>query len=297
MSPATAAAVTVRPAALQRGDDVRIPQLLGTTILDGDRRIEVAGQEVELFGVSGDEYVVGVRPGDGTSSVERVASDGTTTPIVDRIRGDIVLSSDGQQLFEAVQRSGGSSVVTVRDAATGDRVTRRTFRGYVRVLDADAGRAVLGASAPNRTFRWNTTTDTTSRINGDEGYFADIRADRVASFVAAPGDNACGAVTTLTGAHATLWRSCRQAVMATSPNGRRLLTQSLVTDGPVGRLSTYTDHGRRLATYRTPGSFGPGSWESNRSVLVTAYGTRKTAIVRCGVDACERASEQIGSMG
>ncbi|WP_180936457.1 hypothetical protein [Nocardioides ungokensis] len=239
---------------------------------------------------------MGVRPGDGTSSVQRVAADGTTTPVMDRIRGDILLSDDGLQLFEAVQRS-GSSVVTVRDAATGDRVTGRTFRGYVRVLDAAAGRAVLGASAPSRTFRWNTATDTTSRINGDEGYFADIRADRLASFVAAPGDTACGDVTTLTGARTTLWRSCRQAVLATSPNGRRLLTQSLVTDGPVGQLSMYTDHGRRLATYRTPGSFGPGAWESNRSVLITAYGTRKTAIVRCGVDACERASEQIGSMG
>ena len=83
--------------------------------------------------------------------------------------------------------------------------------------------------------------------------------------------------------------------MASSPNGRKLLTSYIVSDGPVGQLSMHGDHGRRLATYRTPGSFGPSSWEGNRSVLIATYGAKKAAIVRCGVDACERASERIDS--
>ncbi|MFC4786421.1 hypothetical protein ACT8ZV_18235 [Nocardioides sp. MAHUQ-72] len=292
----SATTITVRPATLPRGDDPAVPQVLGTTILDGDARIEVPGREVQLFGTSGDDYVVGVWRNDGGSRVLRVAADGSRETVVDRIRGDLVLSADGRRLFEAVQRSGGS-VVTVRDASTGDEVGRRPFRGYVRVLDADAGRAVLGGSAPDRTFQWDVAAGTTSRITGREGYFADIRADRVGSFTVARGESTCSVLTTLSAPRTELWRSCRQAVVAASPNGRRLLTQDLVSDGPVGRLSVHRDHGRRLVTYRTPGAFGVSSWETNRSVLITAYGAERAALVRCGVDACERASERIGPNG
>jgi hypothetical protein len=94
-----------------------------------------------------------------------------------------------------------------------------------------------------------------------------------------------------------LWRSCEQAVLALSPNGRRLLTAHLRMDGPLGTLSVHGDQGRRIATYRSTGWFGRVAWEGNRSALLATYGTRKAAIVRCEGDDCERASRRVPAGG
>ena len=139
-SPAEAAtSTTIRPAVLDRGSNPGVPQLLGRTTLDGDRRITVPGREVQLYGASGDDYVVGVWTDDGRSRIQRVAADGSRQTIVGRIRGDVVLSGDGKQIVETTIRSSGSTIATVRAARSGRQQLRRTFAGYVRVLDADRG--------------------------------------------------------------------------------------------------------------------------------------------------------------
>jgi hypothetical protein len=61
----------------------------------------------------------------------------------------------------------------------------------------------------------------------------------------------------------------------------------------MGTAEVHGDHGRLIATYRTPGWFGPAAWESNRSLLMLTHGARKTAVVRCKSSACERASKLI----
>jgi hypothetical protein len=292
----SAAEITINPATLPRGENPAVPQLFGTTILDNDVRIEMHAQEVQLLGRSEDEYVVGVWRRDGSDSVLRVAPDGSRQELMGRIVGDLDLSQDGQQVFETVVRPDATSVVTVRDAHTGDRLARRTFRGYDRVLDADDGRAILGGGSPSRTFRWNFGTGATSKIVDREGYFADIRADRLAVLTADPYlDGGCSVVTALSAPHRPLWRSCRQAVTASTPNGRRLLTVYIAQDGPVAKLSVHAIHGRLLASYRAPAWFGIGTWETNREVLIPTTGTKETAIVRCRLDTCERATERIDS--
>ena len=165
----------------------------------------------------------------------------------------------------------------------------------MRVLDADAGRAVVGASSPTRTFWWDTVAGTTSRISRHEGYFADIRADRLAVFTANPYDGGCSVVSPLTAPGETLWRSCSKAVLASAPNGKRLLMLDTFSDGPIGRVYVHRDHGRRITSYRSAYSFGRLEWESNRSLLMVAHGARKVALVRCVVDDCERASKRMDS--
>ncbi len=285
--------ITIRPAHLERGKDPAIPQVLGKTIIDGDLRIKIAAQEVQLYGRSGHDYVVGVYLRNGRERVQRVAPDGSRKTLMNRINGDVVLSRDGLQVSETVVRPGATSVVTVRDAYTGDRLAHRIFRGYIRVLDADKNRAVLGGSAPKRTLWWRIPADRTKRIATREGYFADIRADRVATLTNGPHTSACSVLTALSAPRRTVWRSCNQAVVASSPNGRRLLTQYIRMDGPVGQLSVHGSHGRLFVTYRTEGSFGRSAWGNNRSVLVQTSGTKKAAIVRCHVNACERATKLI----
>lgn len=289
----TAPETTIRPATLERGADPAVPQLLGKTILDGDVRVEVAAQEVQLLGRSGDEYVVLVYPRDASARLQRVAADGTRETIRTDVRGDVVLSRDGLQVLENVLRDGGArTVVTVRSAETGEREVRRSFRGHVRVLDADEERAVLGGSSPSRTLWWHTRTDGTSRISGREGYFADIRADRVAT-MSGTGEDLCSVLASLPPQAEVLWRSCRRAVVAAAPNGRRLVTTHVYSDGPVGSLQVHGDHGRLLASYDIAGSFGLSTWETGRAMLVQAYGTKKAAIVRCELGDCERASRRV----
>lgn len=299
LSPATAAVAAgapetvIKPASLERGANPRIPQLLGRTILDRDLRIKVPGREVQLLGASGDDYVVLVYPRSGSPRVLRIATDGTRETVVRDVDGDVTLSRDGAQVFESVLKvPGGRTVVIVRDAETGERETRRTFRGYVDVLDADNGRAILGGSSPARTLRWNTRTDGQVKIAGKAGYFADIRADRFAT-IAGTGENLCSTLATLPPESEVLWRSCKRAVIAASPNGQRLLTVHVYTDGPNGSFSVRGDHGRVIADYDIDGSFGSATFETNRAVLIQAYGTNKSAIVRCVLADCERASRRI----
>jgi hypothetical protein len=298
-TPATRVAptITIKPAVLDRGDGPAIPQVLGTTIIAGDVQIETKAREVQMLGQSDDDYVVSIWRNNGESRVQRVALDGSREAIMDRIRGDVSLSRDGLQVTETIVRAGGKSIVIVRDAYTGDRLARRTFRGYLRVLDSDAGRAVIGASSPTRTFWWNSGTDATKRISTREGYFADIPADRLATFTRNPYNGGCSVLAQLSDRGNTLWRSCRNAVLASSPNGRSLLAVNILTDGPIGKVSVHRQHGRPIITYRASGAFGSTVWENNRSVLLTTYGTKKAAIVRCQVAVCERASRLIPSSG
>ncbi len=186
------------------------------------------------------------------------------------------------------------TVVTVRDAETGDRETRRTFRGYLSVMDADNGRAILGGYSPARTLRWNTRTGGLVKISGQAGYFADIRADRFAT-ISGTGENLCSTLSTLPPNSKVLWRSCKHAVLAAAPNGRRLVTTHIYLDGPIGSLQVHGDHGRAIASYDIDGSLGQSTFETNRAVLIQAFGAKKTAIVRCVVATCERASRRIDS--
>jgi hypothetical protein len=229
--------------------------------------------------------------------VLRVTADGDRETVVPDIDGDLVLSSDGEQLLETVVRSGPRSVVRVHDARTGDRLVRRAFRGAVQVLDADEERAVLGIGSPDRTLWWHTRTDDTQRISRRVGYFADIRAARIATLTGNPYDGGCSVFAPLATPRDALWRSCGQAVLALAPNGRRLLTTHLLMDGPIGTVRVYGERGRRIATYRSTGWFARGAWESNQELLLTTYGARRAALVRCEGEDCERASRRVGVRG
>jgi hypothetical protein len=287
--------VTIRVGALDRGEDPAVPQLLGTTVLHEDVRLRfAAAQEVQLFGMSGDEYIVGVWKRNG-EKVLRVAADGTRETVAPDIDGDIVLSRDGEQVLETVVRSGPRSVVRVFDARTGDRLARRAFRGAVQVLDADEERAVLGIGSPDRTLWWHTRTDGTERISRRVGYFADIGAARVATLTGDPYAGGCSVLAPLSAPRRALWRSCEQGVLEASPDGRRLLTTHLLMDGPLGTVAVHGQRGRRIAAYRSTGWFGPVAWESDHDVLLATYGARRTAIVRCRTDECERASRRVAA--
>lgn len=292
-APAAAVPETeLRPALLDRGEDVSIPHLEGKTVVDGDVRLDVEAEAVSLLGKSGDDYVVGAANSSysGRFRVLRLTPSGTRTVLFRDVPiHELELSDDGAQIASSRIR-GSRTRVRVFDAVNGALQTSRWFRGSAAVLDLEAGRMVLGGWSPQRTLRWDTSSDAKERIVDRVGYEADISADRLATFTTDPYLGGCSVVTTLgeTGDH--LWTSCRRRVDTFSPSGTRMATIHILSDG-IGPSDVWlrTAGGLLLAHY-TAAWFGLLSWESDASLLLDTNGRTKSATVRCLVAQCERAS-------
>jgi hypothetical protein len=289
-SRAAATVTTLRLGDLPRGEGPAKPRVLGTTILDGDSAVAVDADEVQLLGVSGEEYVVATWT-DGRSAVERVAADGSRRTVLDRVPSSVVLSRDGSRLVTTRAPRLRRTAMAVLDAGTGDVLLRRTFGGGAGLLDADGGTVVVGQETPARTWSWETGSDTVTRLADRYGYEADIAADRLAVLTAPTWKGGCSVLSSLSAPGRVRWRSCDHAVLAVSPDGRRVITTAIYIDGPLGPVDVRTDRGRRVATYRSANSLGVVGWEDERTVLLTIGDRRgRSALVRCRAAECERAS-------
>ncbi|KRF37643.1 hypothetical protein ASG94_10200 [Nocardioides sp. Soil805] len=281
---------SVRIGQLDRGEGPAVPRVVGTAVVEGDRVLDVDADEVQLLGTSGEEYVVATWA-DGGSAVERVAADGSRSTVLDRVPYAVDLSGDGTRLVTTRTPSLRRTVLAVRDSTTGEVLVRRVFGAGAAVLDVDDGRVLVGQTGPARTLSWTVATDRVTRVAGRAGYAADISADRLAVFTAPVYDGGCTVLARLSAPRRTLWRSCEDAVLDISPDGRRVLTTGVYADGPLGRFHVDTARGRRVASYDSPGGFGVLGWEDARTVLVTASDRRgRSALVRCDAVGCERAS-------
>ncbi len=283
---APAPTVEIRRCSLERGTNATVPRLDDDVITDGDVRVP-APKGSYLLGESAGEYVVV-----GNRAIVRVAKDGSTEEVT-RTAADAqpMLSRDGEHVILVRTSGNGRSRIRVLDAQTGDLVARRVFSAYARVLDATEGRLVLTASKPARTQWWNFLSDATAPIASRLGGRVDILADRVATFTDDPYNGGCTVVTSLRRPARVLWRSCTEAVAAFSPNGARMATMYILTDGlgPGAVHARRTNGGARIASY-TARWFGSIEWETNRALLLDANTKRRAADVRCVAGDCERAS-------
>lgn len=277
----------IRPGALHRGADVRVPHVVGTTLVDGDTRMRIDGDYALLLGWSGDSYVV-----ESDNRILRVQP--AEQRVVKRIRdgSQALLSSDGARLV--VTRIGPREKTTVRvlSARTGREQASGRFAGYVTALAADRSRVVLSASAPARTFWWDPATDRRQRIVARSGSYADVGANRLSTLTGDPYRGGCAVVTTLRRPVRQLWRSCDEMAFEFSPNGSRMATAPIYADGlgPGTLWLRKSDGGRKLATYRASW-FSDVQWESNRALLLGVHTRRNWAEVRCVRADCERASK------
>jgi hypothetical protein len=283
--------VEIVPNRLDRGPDVAVPHVEGRTIVDGDRRIRVQAARVTLLGASGKAYVVVASDADyERSSVLRVRRNGTTKVLLARVNPwAVTMSGDGKHLAVEGGNRPDRTRLAVRSASSGKLVARRNLAGSVSVLDMQEGRMVLGAWGPNRTLWWNALSDATRRISKRTGYAADITGDRLASYTRDPYAGGCSRVTTLSGKR--LWRSCRERVAAFSPEGRRMATVHILSDG-LGPTQVWARkaRGRLEATYTTEW-FGAIGWENESALLLEANGRRHATTARCAAGECERAEK------
>jgi hypothetical protein len=292
---APAPTVEIKPRALDRGADVPDPHVEGRVIHDGSTRLAFRAPRVTLLGTSGRWYVVHLSRTDGSHArVMRIdASERQKVLVRGLDTWQVLLSDDGRDLVTSPVVTRDASTVVVRSVRAGDVVGHHVFRGAVNLLDADGSRAVLGSWGPRRTFWWSYRSDETERINNRVGYAADIAADRVASLTGDPYRGGCSVVTDLAPEPTVLSRSCEQMVAAFAPDGRRMATIHLLTDGlgPTEVGVRRTSGGALLTRYEAPSWFGAVRWESDTSLLLDTYGRRSWATVRCDGTDCERASD------
>lgn len=281
-----------RPGTLERGDDIRIAHLEGTTIVDGDLRIEVP-RVMTLMGTSGDDYVVSTRRAKRPRyQVKRISADGDRTLL---LRGRKALytelSGDGAHVIHNDNRR--RTRITAYDATDGSEVAHRTFRGYAEVLDADGGTVLVTSWQRQRTVAWDLATGTRELIADRVGYQADLSTDRLAVYTEDPYRGGCTVVSTVSDPGTRLWRSCRQRVVAFSPDGALLATTDILADGAgPGEVQLRGTDGPLLTKYHA-NWFGTVQWEDDDTLLLEANGRRRGATVRCDGSACERASDVV----
>ena len=282
---ADAPTIEIKPAQLERGADSTVPRMVGdTTIVHGDVRIEL-DEPGYLLGQSGAEYVVASFP-----QILRVSADGTTEEVTRYGKsGDPMLSSDGADvLISRLVRA--RTMIRVVDATSGELISTGRFSRYAAVLDAYDSRAVLTATSPQRVLSWNYRSGATKRVVRRGAGTADIVADRLATLTGDVYEGGCTVVSQLTRPRNVLWRSCEEIPISFSPNGKRMVTVHLLTDGlGPGTVRLRTARGKLIATYEAY-YFGSIDWETNRSLLLDAHTRNRAAIVRCDGADCERAS-------
>lgn len=285
------------PAALDRGPDTRLLHVEGTVIVDDDRRVPVPAAHVTMLGRSGTDYLVVTSDREFRRwRVLRVSADGDTVRVVGGpgYQPEVLLADGGGHVVVSHYTRERTIVLRVVDTGSGELLRRRQFPLTVSALDVGRRRMVLSewGSRPRqqRTFWWNPFTDRTVRLAGHPGYTADISADRLGLMLGDPYLGGCQKVVTISRPRARLWRSCRDAAVAFSPGGRRMVTQHILTDGAGPRLlQVRAARGRVLETYRSEW-FGVLTWETDRRLLLQVAGRRTVAMARCTVRACERIS-------
>ncbi|MGI8644989.1 MAG: hypothetical protein ACR2JD_01500 [Nocardioides sp.] len=278
---------------LDRGAPAGVPHLERDVIVDGNLRIGVPRNVVGLIGQSGDDYLVwAFSSGAGQDKVLRVSPDGSRRVV---LRGlafyDSHLSPDGTTL--AVSNIGKRARTTIRtyDTTTGALTHQRMVRGFGTVLDFDGERVAVGVNSPNKTVLWSVESDGLTRVSGAVGYHADLDMDRLAVLTKDPYRGGCTVVSTFSEPDTTLWRSCRERVVAWSTDGSRMATVDLLADGlGPGRAWRRKAGGRLLGGYDSPYYFGAIGFEDETHVLMDTYSTSKYAVVRCDRGDCERAS-------
>jgi hypothetical protein len=298
VAPAQAAAPTVelQPDRLGRGADIAIPHIDDGDFVDGSRRVELPGTVADIIGRSGDAWVVAThrtnKVGEWRNQrVVRVEQDDTVREVLrDVDPATLVLSEDGSRLVGPTTGN-RRTTIAVWSATDGSVVAERSFSGYPAVVTADARRVLVDTT--ERLALWRAGAGTVRTVTRRDTGLASFEHDLVATYTKDPYLGGCTELVRLTDLDTVVWRSCKQRVAALSPDGTRMVTFHILTDGlGPGEVDLRTIGGKKLATYTT-NWFSGWEWESPTALLLTVNGQRKASIVRCTLGSCENATDPV----
>ena len=292
-APASAATTVVRPGSLARGPVTGLLHTEGGTIVDGATRVAVDAPGVSVLGRAGHDYVVATRDANGASTaVVRVTPDGSTTTLARRF-DDAMLSEDGTRLVVAATgTTAGSEVLRVLSTEDGTVLGRRTSTRWQQVVEHGNRRVLLSQSdrSGNRTYWWNPVTGRTTLVARQAAGPADIGADRLELYTKDPYDGGCARVVRLSKPSEELWRSCREGVVTFSPDGQRMFTTFILSDGPgPGEWWLRGAHGGEVAHYSAR-RVGHLVFEGGHRPLMQVAGAEVAAMVRRTADGLELGS-------
>ncbi len=291
-TPAFAAASTtdLDPATLERGADVAVPYVDGTTFVDGDRRVALGGRYAWLLGPSGDGQLVAVN--NGATRVRRVDATGAVSTVIRSPNAASVhLSRNGRKVVVTGVTGGEAQPRTVYSATTGERLHRRAFANYPTTLGMKGAKVLLSTSERG-TFSWNTRTGAVTTVTRRFAGYADVAHNLMSTYTADPYRGGCTVLSTISRPGRAIWRSCRERVESVSPDGRLIATVDLLSDGIGPReVTVRTVSGSRLARYRAAAWFGPIAWEDDDTILLDVNGPDEAAKVRCHLADCENATD------
>ncbi|WP_210648617.1 hypothetical protein [Nocardioides sp. SYSU D00065] len=291
-APAGAALADLQPEAVARGADLARPYLEGETVVDGERRVDVAARHVELVAPARGGYVV--TTGLAQARALFVAHDGShrRLPGAD---GRTAVSADGRHYTEAYLLSDGVTKVAVRRISDGRRLASRVFSDvgrFAEPIDLEGGRVLIG-SGGGRVMVWHWRRDRLRVVVHDERHVqvGTLTGDVYAAYDAA--GERCTVVARLERPGRNLWRSCTEKVLTVSDDGRRIVTidrRVEPTYEAVRELTARTVTGRVIGRWSAAG-FADVRWEAGSVLTFRLIGATHTAMVRCTAAGCETASD------
>ena len=298
VAPAQAAvpSVELQPHRLSRGADIAVPHIDDGDLVDGTRRVELPGTVAEILGQDADAWLVATHRTNKVGEwrgrrVVRVEADGTVREVLrDVDAATLVLSEDGSRLV-GPSTSTRRTTVRVWSSVDGNVIAERSFSGYPEVVAADARRVLVDTT--ERLAVWRVGAGTVRTVTGKLTGQASFEHDLLTTYTKDPYLGGCTKLVRLSDLGDTVWKSCRDRVAAVSPDGTRMVTFDILTDGlGPGVIHLREIDGTKLATYST-NWFSGWEWESPTTLLLDVNGQRKFATVRCTLGACENATDPV----
>jgi hypothetical protein len=296
-APATAAdTIPIRPTSLPRGADVSGPHLEGTTIVDGSTTVKVRRPNVILYGAWKGSYVAatGNSQWDDVKLV-RISKTGTVRVLREFIDPfEARLDAANGQIAYSYGANTQKPTIAVYDLRLKDEVSVRPFPALPELLTFEKGLVVTSFAPPEpKTITWNTVTNEVSKLNSKFGNYASVANNLFGYFSKDPQRGGCQVLAQLDDPGNVAWTSCDERIDAVSPDGARVATIPLLSDGigPADVLVHRADTGKELAHYTIAGYFGRVWWESGTQLLMEANGRSQAATVRCKIAVCNRASD------
>ena len=232
----------------------------------------------------------------GNVKLWQVSASGATKKLASFIDPfNTLLDADGGQVAYSYGDSTSKPTIAVYDLALKDEVSVNAFASLPTLLDFDEGSVVASFSDFKiKTIRWDTVSDETVRLNTKFSNFASQAHDLLGFFSKDPFDGGCQVLAHLSDLTDVLWTNCDERIEAISPDGKRVATIALLSDG-IGPADVMVRKigGAPVVHYSINGWFGRIWWETGTKLLMESNGNTLSATVRCKVAVCNRATDLV----